>query len=127
MAPEREEPGEGEAVLSAEEADDLARTFHDVSIAPLGQNYFRPYREARDAIDAMVEEADGGPVEGELLREHLNAEAFELMETIVRNLDSFAQQGLDREGVVEPYASARDHADRLEPFLDLLRPHLAEE
>lgn len=118
---------DGGAVLTADEARDLAATFHDVSLAPLGRNYFGPYREVRDAIDGMVEAADGEPVEPELLREHLDGEAFELMESIVRNLDSFAQQGLDREGRVEPYSSARDHADRLEPFLDLLRPYLSEE
>lgn len=116
----------GEPALSADEARDLRQTFHDLSIAPLGRNYFGRYREVRQTLDAMVEAAEG-PVSPGHLREHLDAEDLEFMETIVRNLDTFASQGLDREGSVEPYTSARDHADRLEPFLDLLRPHLGED
>lgn len=113
-----------EPALTAEEARDLAAAFHDLSIAPLGRNYFDRYREVRDALDAMVEATDG-PVTPDRLRDLVDAEDLEFMETIVRNLDSFAQQGLEREGSVEPYTSARGHADRLEPFLDLLRPHLS--
>ena len=124
---ERPRPDDGtEPALSAEEARDLREAFHDLSIAPLGRNYFGRYREVRDALDEMVEAAEG-PVSPDHLREHLDAEDFDFMASIVRNLDTFASQGLDREGSVEPYTSARDHADRLEPFLDLLRPHLAED
>lgn len=114
-----------EAALTAEEARDLTATFHDVSIAPLGREYFGRYREVRDTLDEMVVSAEG-PVSPEHLREHVEPEDLEFMDLIVRNLASFADQGLDREGRVEPYASARDHADRLEPFVDLLRPHLPE-
>lgn len=123
------ERGEGnggeEPALSSDEARDLRAAFHDLSIAPLGRNYFGRYREVRDTLDEMVEAAEG-PVSADRLREHLDAEDLEFMASIVRSLDTFASQGLDREGSVEPYASARDHAERLEPFLDLLRPHLGE-
>lgn len=112
-----------EAALTADEARDLRAALHDLSIAPLGRHYFDRYREVREALDGLTDAAEG-PVEPDLLREHLDAEDLEFMESIVRNLDTFASQGLDREGDVEPYSSARDHADRLEPFLDLLRPHL---
>lgn len=115
-----------ELALTAEEARDLAATFHDISIAPLGRNYFGRYREVRETLDAMVAAVEG-PVSPERLREHVDAEDLEFIDTIVRNLDSFAQQGLEREGSVEPYTSARVHADRLEPFADLLRPHVSED
>lgn len=110
--------------LEADEARDLVRVFREVSIAPLGRNYFKPYREIREAITEMVEAADGGDVSAELLREHLDEEDFELIDSIVRNLDTVAERGMKREGRVEPYTSARADADRLEPFLELLRPHL---
>ena len=47
--------------LEADEARDLERVFRDVSIAPLGRNYFEPYREIRDTISELVEAADGAP------------------------------------------------------------------
>ena len=110
--------------LEADEARDLARVFGDISIAPLGRNYFGRYREIREAIGEMVEAADGEPVSAELLREHLDGEDFEFIDSIVRNLDTVAERGMKREGRVEPYTSARADADRLEPFRELLRPHL---
>ena len=116
--------GTDTTALEADEARDLERVFRDVSIAPLGRNYFGRYREIREAIGAMVEAAEGGDVSAELLREHLDDEDFEFIDSIVRNLDTVAERGMKREGRVEPYSSARADADRLEPFLDLLRPHL---
>lgn len=110
--------------LEADEARDLERVFRDVSIAPLGRNYFSPYREIRESIAEMVEAADGRDVSTELLREHLDEDDFEFIDSIARNLDTVAERGVKREGRVEPYTSARDDAERLQPFLDLLRPHL---
>lgn len=110
--------------LEPDEARDLERAFDDVSIAPLGRNYFGPYREIRDAIGDMVAEAEDDDVSVELLREHLDGDDFEFIDSIVRNLDTVAERGMKREGKVEPYTSARADADRLEPFLELLRPHL---
>lgn len=114
----------GIVALEADEARDLERVFGDVNIAPLGRNYFNRYREIRQAIAGMVEAADGGDVSVELLREHLDEEDFGFLDSIVRNLDTVAERGMKREGSVEPYTSARADADRLEPFLELLRPHL---
>lgn len=113
------------AALEAGEAEDLERAFREISIAPLGRNYFGRYREIREAIGAMVEAAGGEDVSAGLLAEHLDGEDFEFMDSLVRNLDAVAEQGMKREGSVEPYASARDDADRLRPFLETLRPHLA--
>lgn len=118
---------EVEAVaLEAEEARDLEGAFRDVGIAPLGRNYFGRYREIREAIGAMVEAAEGEAVSVELLREHLDADDLEFIDAIVRNLDAVAERGMKREGHVEPYTSARADADRLEPYLELLRPHLGD-
>jgi len=114
-----------ELALDGEEIRDLARVIRDVSIAPLGRNYFDRYREVRDAIGALAEETENG-VAAEDLREHLDEDDYEFLDSIVRSLDNFAGEGYHRKGKVEPYISARADADRLEPFLDLLRPHLTE-
>lgn len=114
---------EGQPAMERGEVRDLAEVIRDVSIAPLGRNYFDRYREVRDAIGALAEDTENG-VGPEDLREHLDEEDFEFLDSIVRNLDNFADEGYRREGEVEPYLSARADADRLEPFLDLLRPHL---
>lgn len=111
-------------VLDDEELRELAEVVAAVSIAPLGRNYFERYRDVRDAVREMSREVEGG-VSGEELASRLDEEDYEVLEVIVRNLDNFAEQGFHRQGKVEPYTSARRDADRLEPFLELLKPHLA--
>lgn len=110
------------------EAEDL-RAFADameaISIAPLGRNYFDRYREVRDAVREMERETEGA-LDAERLGEHLDADDYEFLEAIVRNLDNFADQGFQREGQVEPYLSARADADRLEPYVGLVEPHLGD-
>lgn len=111
------------AALEAEDLRELAEVFAEVSIAPLGRNYFGRYREIRNALQEWAGEVEDavGPDE---IRERLEEDDFEFMDAIVRNLRNFAEDGIDREGEVEPYRSALADADRLEPHLDLLRPHL---
>lgn len=110
-------------VMAAEELGEFAEAVEETSIAPLGRNYFDRYREVRDAVREMAEE-DGDALSEERLAEHLEADDYEFLEAIVRNLDNFAEQGFQREGQVEPYLSARADADRLEPYLELIDPHL---
>lgn len=114
---------EATTVMDGGELREFAEAVEALSIAPLGRNYFDRYREIRDRVRALVEE-DGGAVTADRLGEHLDADDLEFLEAIVRNLDNFAEQGFRREGQVEPYLSARADADRLEPHLDLLGPHL---
>lgn len=106
------------------ELHDFADVVESVSIAPLGRNYFDRYREVRDAVRAMAAETQGS-LTPDRLGEHLEPEDFEFLEVIARNLDNFAEQGFQREGEVEPYLSARADADRLEPYLGLMEPHLS--
>lgn len=115
--------GEAGIALDADEARQLAEAVRDASIAPLGREYFSRYRRVRDDVEAMVEAADGGPVDPELLREHLDEEAFEFLDAIVRGLDNVAEEGIRRRGEVEPYVSAREDVDRLRPLLGELEPH----
>lgn len=111
-----------ETLLDADEARAFAGTVADVSIAPLGRNYFNRYREVRDAVKALASEAGEG-VDEELLRQHLDADDLEFLALIVRNLENFAEEGLRRQGEVEPYTSARSHVQRLRPFVEDLEPH----
>lgn len=112
----------GDAALTREEASELREVFSEVSIAPLGRNFFDRYREIRDAIDAMCEAAEGD-VATEHLREHLDAEDVDFVRSIAENLETFAEDGVRRQGEVEPYVSARADAERLFPFVELLEPH----
>lgn len=112
----------GDPTLDAADARDLADVFADISIAPLGRNYFGRYREIRESLKALAGEADT-PVASARVREHLDEEDVEFMDAILRNLRNFADEGYRREGEVEPYLSARADVERLEPLLDLLRPH----
>lgn len=112
-----------EVALTREEAEALRDAFADVSIAPLGRNYFERYREIRDALRDLVEEA-GGDVSPHLLREHVDRDDFDYVTSIVEHLRNFAEEGIRRRGEVEPYVSARDDIRRLEPYLELLEPHL---
>jgi len=117
-----------EMALDAGQVRGLSETFADVSIAPLGRNYFERYREVRDAVRAMAEEGAGegeGGVTPQRLSEHLDPDDLDFMETIHDSLSNFAEEGIRREGAVEPYLSAREDARRLVPFLELLRPHLS--
>lgn len=114
--------GTGEA-LAADEARQIAGAVSELSIAPLGREYFSRYREIREAVAGMVEAADEGPVDVDLLHEHLDDEDFEFLDAIVRGLDNFAEEGLRRQGEVEPYVSARADVDRLRPLLEQLEPH----
>lgn len=113
----------GEPALTAEEAAELREVFSEVSIAPLGRNFFDRYREIRDAIDEMCGAVEGG-VEAEELREHLDAEDVDFIRSIAENLETFAEDGTRRQGEVEPYVSARADAERLAPFVELLEPHV---
>lgn len=115
--------GEEGIALEADEARRLAEAVRETSIAPLGREYFTRYRQVRDEVQAMVEAADGGPVAPDLLREHLDEEAFEFLDAIVRGLDNVAEEGLRRRGEVEPYVSARADVDRLRPLMESLEPH----
>ncbi len=115
--------GEEGIALDADEARRLAEAVRETGIAPLGREYFSRYRRVRDEVEAMVEAADGGPVEPGLLREHLDEEAFEFLDAIARGLGNFAEEGLRRQGEVEPYVSARADVDRLRPLLEGLEPH----
>lgn len=112
-----------EPALERSEAGELTRVVADVSIAPLGRNYFSRYREIRDRLAAMSREVEGAVAPAEL-REYVDGDDLEFLDSIVSNLRTFAEEGMRREGSVEPYTSARADADRLEPYLDLLRPHL---
>lgn len=111
-----------ELVMDAGEVRAFAETVADVSIAPLGRNYFDRYREIRDAVEGLAGAADGG-VDAELLSEHLEGEDVEFLALIVRNLENFAEDGLRRLGEVEPYTSARSHVRRLRPFVESLEPY----
>lgn len=113
--------------LDADEARQLAGAVRAMSIAPLGREYFSRYRQVRDEVEALVEAADGGPVDPELLREHLDEEDFEFLDTVVRGLDNVAQEGIRRRGEVEPYVTARADVDRLRPLLGSLEPHFEAE
>ena len=110
-------------VLDADEARQLAAAVRETSIAPLGREYFSRYRQVRDEVEALVEAADDGPVDPELLREHLDEEDFEFLDAILRGLDNVAREGIRRRGEVEPYVSARADVDRLRPLLRDLEPH----
>ncbi len=113
--------------LEPEEARRLAEAVRELGIAPLGREYFGRYRKIRDAVAEMVEAADGGPVSGDLLHEHLDDEDLEFLDATVRGLDNFAREGLRRQGEVEPYVSAREDVDRLRPMLEELAPHFEAE
>ena len=115
--------GEGPAALDADEARQLEEAFRDLSIAPLGREYFGRYREIREAISEMVAEAEEGPVDADLLREHLDADDVEYVDAILRGLANFADEGLRRQGEVEPYVSARADVDRVRPLLEELATH----
>lgn len=118
---------EAGVALDPDEARKLADAVAAMSIAPLGREYFSRYREIRDAVAGMVEAADGGPVNPDLLHEHLGEDDFEFLDAIARGLDNFAQEGLRRQGQVEPYVSARADVDRLRPLLRELEPHFEAE
>lgn len=105
------------------ELREFVAAVEEVSIAPLGRNYFDRYREVRDGVRALRDEDDGG-VTADRLAEHLDADDVDFLQAIVRNLDNFAEQGFQREGQVEPYLSARADADRLEPHVAVLEPHV---
>lgn len=109
--------------LTREEAEAFGDVFADVSIAPLGRNYFERYREIRDSLAEMVDAAEGD-VSAELLREHVDEDDFDYMTSIVEHLRNFAEEGIRRRGEVEPYVSARDDVRRLEPYLELIAPHV---
>lgn len=111
-------------VMDAEELRAFVEAVEEAGIAPLGRNYFDRYREVREAVRAMAGD-DGDGLTSERLSEKFDADDLEYLETIVRNLDNFAEQGFQREGQVEPYLSARADADRLEPYVELIEPHLA--
>lgn len=113
--------------LDAEGARRLADAVRELSIAPLGREYFSRYRGIREAVTAMVEGAEDGPLTVERLREHLDDEDLEFLDAIVRSLATFADEGMRRQGEVEPYVSARADADRLRPLLEELEPHLEAE
>lgn len=110
--------------LGADEARQLEEAVRELSIAPLGREYFSRYRAIREAVSTMVEAAGGGPVSGGLLREHLDGEDVEFLDAIVRSLANFAEDGLRRQGEVEPYLSARADAERLRPLLGELASHV---
>lgn len=114
---------DGGAALDADEAHQLEDAFRELSIAPLGREYFGRYREIREAISEMVGEAGGGPVGVDLLHEHLEDEDVEYVDAILRGLENFADEGLRRKGEVEPYVSARAEVDRVRPLLEELAPH----
>lgn len=116
-----------DAALDADEARQLEEAFRELSIAPLGREYFGRYREIREAIADMVEASEGGPVDADLLHEHLDDDAVEFMDSILRGLENFADEGLRRQGQVEPYVSARAEADRVRPLLEELAPHFEAE
>lgn len=110
--------------MDGDDVRELAEVVEELSIAPLGRNYFERYREIRDEIRSLAEEAEDG-ASADLIAERLDPDDVEFLEAIVRNLDTFAEQGFRREGQVEPYISARDDARRLEPYLELIEPHLS--
>lgn len=115
--------GAPEPALDAGEARRLEEAFRELSIAPLGREYFGRYREIREAISDMVAAADGGPLDADLLHEHLEADDVEYMDAILRGLENFADEGLRRQGQVEPYVSARADVDRVRPLLEEVVPH----
>lgn len=113
---------EADVALTREEAEAVRDIFADMSIAPLGRNYFERYREIRDALGELVEAADGD-VSPELLRSHLDADDVDYVTSIVEHLRNFADEGIRRRGEVEPYVSTRGDIQRLEPYLELIEPH----
>lgn len=113
-----------EAALEREEVERLREVFSDVSIAPLGRNYFRRYREVRTSLEELCESVEGD-VSVDELTSHLDGEDLDFMESIVSNLETVAEEGMRRQGEVEPYVSAEADAVRLEPLLDLIRPYLS--
>jgi hypothetical protein len=113
---------ETDVALTRAEAEAVRDIFADMSIAPLGRNYFERYREIRDALGELVEVADGD-VSPELLRSHLDDDDVDYVTSIVEHLRNFAEEGIRRRGEVEPYVSTRDDIQRLEPYLELIEPH----
>lgn len=109
--------------IEREQAEELRRALHAISIAPLGRNYFGAYREVRDTVDRMVEESGGGLTD-EAVSDHMDAEDLDFLDSILDNLRNFGEEGVRREGEVAPYTTALEDVNRLEPLVDLLRPHL---
>lgn len=109
--------------LSAEQAEGLREVLEEVSVAPLGRNYFRTYREVRKSVEELCSRAEGTVTEAEL-REVLDADDLDVLESVAANLETFAEEGIRRRGEVEPYASAKRHAELLEPYLALVRDRL---
>lgn len=114
---------EARPALDAEQTEELRRALHGLRVAPLGRNYFGPYREVREKVDRMIEESDGG-LSADALSEHMDADDLDFLDSILDNLRNFGEEGVRRQGEVPPYTTALEDVGRLEPLVELLRPHL---
>ena len=115
--------GQGELALDADALERLRAVLGSVKIAPLGKNYWERFRDVREAV-AELEEAPGGGVTAETLSGGLGAEDVDFLRAVAEGLRTVAEDGIRRQGRVEPYTTAAADAGRLEPFLGLLEPHV---
>lgn len=109
--------------LDAAELEGLREVLGSVKIAPLGKNYWERFRDLRDAVEGL-EEAPGGGVTAEALADALDEDALDFLRAVSEGLRAVAEDGYRRQGRVEPYATAADDADRIEPYLELLALHV---
>jgi len=114
---------EAPLALDAAELGGLREVLGSVKIAPLGRNYWERFRDLREAVDGL-EEAPGGGVTAEVLADALDEDALDFLRAVSEGLRSVAEDGFRRQGRVEPYATAAADADRIEPYLELLAPHV---
>lgn len=116
--------GEDEPALGPAELERLRDVLGSVKIAPLGKNYWKRFRDVREAVDGL-EEASGGGVTAGALADALDADDVDFLRAVAEGLRTLAEDGIRRRGRVEPYVTAEEDAGRIEPFLRLLEPHVS--
>jgi len=111
-------------VLSPAELEGLRDVLDSVKIAPLGKNYWKRFRDVREAVDGLGE-GPGGGVTADALADALDADDVDFLRAVAEGLRTVAEDGIRRRGRVEPYVTAEADAGRIEPFLPLLEPHVS--
>lgn len=125
MAENGEEPAAAGAGLTRDQAETLGAVVDSVNIAPLGRNYYRRFREVAGSVEELCEQVPEEGISPERLREFLDPGDADLLSSLADSLRTFGEDGVRRQGEVEPYTTAREDAARLDPMAKLLKDRLA--